>query len=66
MTQLTLKNARELDELIDWAFPDALWIEIGRHSDEAATVYVYDLDYKYTRWLACISLNDRWTLSPRD
>jgi hypothetical protein len=54
-----------LDEIIDYAFPDALMVGATCHSDGAYTIYILDLDYSYTRWLASLSLDDRWTLSPR-
>jgi hypothetical protein len=63
--QVTIKNAELLEELVAWNWPDLLWLDIEWHSPQAATLWVLDLDYKYTRWLACLSLDQRWTLSPR-
>jgi hypothetical protein len=54
-----------LDEIIDYAFPDALMVGATPHSEETYTVYILDLDYTYTRWLASLSVDNRWTLSPR-
>jgi hypothetical protein len=62
---VTIKPPQALDELVAWAFPDALWITFEPHSDEAFTVNILDLDYTYTVWLATLSLDERWTLSPR-
>lgn len=55
-----------LDEVIDYRFPDALWVEVTMHSEEAGSIWILDLDYTYTRWLASLSLDGRWTLSPRE
>jgi hypothetical protein len=55
-----------LDAIIDYAFPDALMVGGTRHSERAFTIYVLDLNYSYTRWLASLSLDGRWTLSPLD
>lgn len=54
-----------LDELIEWWKPNALAIEGIRHDDRIYTLVVLDLDYTYTVWLASLSLDNRWTLSPR-
>jgi len=55
-----------LEELIDWAFPDALWVDYHRHADDCYTVFVLDLDYSYTGYRAHLSLDHRWTLSPSE
>ena len=57
---------KDLDELIEWWAPNALAIEGIRHDDRTYTLVVLDLDYRQTVWLACLSLDHRWTLSPRD
>jgi hypothetical protein len=54
----------KLEQLIEYRWPDALWITHERHSSEAYTLNVLDLDYSYTVWRACLSLDHRWTLSP--
>jgi hypothetical protein len=54
-----------LDELIAWRYPDALWIEAESHSPQCYVIWVLDLDYTYSKWLATLSLDGRWTLSPR-
>jgi len=54
-----------LDHLVDYAYPDSLWVGYERHSEWAYTLWVLDLDFSYNEYLACKSLNDRWTLSPR-
>jgi hypothetical protein len=64
--QVFIKNERLLTELIEWNWPDALWIEVLWHSPQAVTIWVLDLDYSYTRWLGALGLDERWTLSPRD
>ena len=62
----TISNPQlELNRLLDWFKPDALWVEVELHSDQAATVWILDADDTYTEWLASLSLDDRWTLSPR-
>lgn len=55
----------ELDQLIDFAFPEAVAVEGIRHSDEAFTIVVLDVNLSQTVWLAALSLDHRWTLSPR-
>jgi hypothetical protein len=54
----------ELNRTIDYAFPDSLWVAAEKHSEDAYTVWVLDLDYRYNECRACLSLDDRWTLSP--
>ena len=54
-----------LDETIEELAPDALWVTVDWLSDEAAEVGILDLDYRMTVWLASLSLDHRWTLSPR-
>jgi hypothetical protein len=56
----------ELDMLIDWQWPNALMVGATRHSDSVYSVYILDLDYTYTKWLASLSLDHRWSLSPRE
>ena len=55
-----------LDELVGWAFPDALWVDYHRHDYDCYTVFILDLDYRYTGWRAHLGLDQRWTLSPAD
>jgi hypothetical protein len=59
----TLPQGIEL--LLGRKFPDCLAVEGYRHSDGVWTLVILDLDYSYTVWLACLSLDQRWTLSPR-
>jgi hypothetical protein len=54
----------DLDQLVSYLYPDALWVTFDQHSAEVWTVNVLDLDYRYTVWRANLSLDDRWTLSP--
>jgi hypothetical protein len=56
---------QRLDEIIDYAFPNALMVGATCHSDDVYSIYILDLDYSYTRWLASLSLDNRWSLSPR-
>lgn len=56
---------RDLDETISWLAPDALWVSAKRHSDYVYSVWILDVDYSYTEWLASLSFDQRWTLSPR-
>lgn len=55
----------QVDQLIDRLYPDALWVDPQRHDDMTYTIWVLDADYTYTEWLCCLSLDNRWTLSPR-
>lgn len=54
-----------LDETIEELAPDSLWITKDWLSETACEVGILDLDYKMTVWLASLSLDLRWTLSPR-
>jgi hypothetical protein len=54
-----------LDELLDWWQPDALWITKEWFSPTTCEVGILHLDYRMTVWLATLSLDQRWTLSPR-
>lgn len=54
-----------LEEILDYGWPDALWIEATPHAPDTYSVWILDLDYSYTEWLACLSLDGRWTVSPR-
>jgi hypothetical protein len=54
-----------LDDLIAYLEPDALWVAGERHSEDAYTVWVLTLDYSYNEYLASLSLDGRWTVSPR-
>jgi len=65
MTRTISKQKQQLLDKIDWRWPDALWVSLERHSDEAFTIWILDADDTYTEWLAAYSLDHRWTLSPR-
>jgi hypothetical protein len=54
----------QLDELVAYAFPDALWVAGQQHSPSTYTIWVLDLDYRYNEMRACLSMDNRWTLSP--
>jgi hypothetical protein len=54
-----------LSELLEWFAPDALWITQEWFSDEVCEIGILNLDYRMTVWLATLSLDGRWTLSPR-
>lgn len=58
------KVPQALEDLIEFAHPDFLMAEAERHSDQAFTITVLTIDYKYIVWRAHLSLDDRWTLSP--
>jgi hypothetical protein len=54
-----------LSALVEWAHPDALWIEYERVTEEVWDVGILDLDYRYTRWRAVLSpFTLQWTLNP--
>jgi hypothetical protein len=55
----------ELDDLIDYGWPDALMVGATPHGESTYTLYILDLDYSYSRHLACLSADGRWTISPR-
>jgi hypothetical protein len=54
-----------LSDLLQWWAPDALDMSLEWHSHEACTINLLAADLKYTVWLATLSLDQRWTLSPR-
>jgi len=54
-----------LFDLIEYRFPDALWVELAFHSKGVGTLWVLDVDNTYTEWLCSLSDDYRWTLSPR-
>jgi hypothetical protein len=64
--QVTIVNGPMLYSLIEEFFPDLHDLQVDWHSPQAATVWMLDRDWKYTRWLASLSLDQRWTLSPLD
>lgn len=53
-----------LDELLDWWAPDCWQLDIKWISPTVASIEVLDVDFKFTVWLATLSLDLRWTLSP--
>jgi hypothetical protein len=53
-----------LEDTLAFAFPDALWISTQKHSDEAYTVWILNLEYTYTEWVCHLGQDDRWTVSP--
>jgi hypothetical protein len=55
----------DLDDLIDYRWPDALMVGATAHGESTYTLYILDLDYSYSRHLACLSDDGRWTISPR-
>jgi hypothetical protein len=63
-TEVIMNLPQGLQEIIDYAWPDALWIAAEVHSDTAYTIWILNLDYTYTEWTASLSLDERWTLSP--
>jgi hypothetical protein len=63
--QVTILNRALLEEVIGCGWPDHLWSQIEWKSPQAAVVWILDWDYTYTEWMASLSLDGRWTLSPR-
>jgi hypothetical protein len=57
---------KALVELVDYRYPDALWVEFDGHSTDCFTVWVLDLDESYNVWRCHLSLDGRWSLSPVD
>jgi hypothetical protein len=55
----------DLDAAVALKYPDALWVTYESHSEDVYTVYILNFDYTYTQWLGSLSLDNRWTLSPR-
>jgi hypothetical protein len=52
------------DDLVDYRFPDCLDMEVVRHSDQAYTVTLMDLDYRHYTFRLILGLSGRWTLVP--
>jgi hypothetical protein len=63
-TQVIIKPPLDLRELCEWAFSDALDIDYDMVSDEVCIVWMLRAGYSYEKWLASLSLDHRWTLSP--
>lgn len=63
---MTIEPPQDLDQLVGYRYPDALWIDYRRHSSKCWTVIVLDLDYRYQVWRGNLSVDHRWTLSPID
>jgi hypothetical protein len=53
-----------LQETIDELAPDALWVTVTPVGDGVNEIGILDLDYRMTVWIATLSLDGRWTLSP--
>jgi hypothetical protein len=53
-----------LMEIIDYGWPDALWVAGEARADDAYTIWILNIDSTYTEWLASLSWDGRWTLSP--
>ena len=54
----------EADDLITYAFPNALDLDFVRHSDQCYTIVLMDYDYKHYTFRLHLSLDERWTLAP--
>lgn len=54
----------DLDSIVAFRHPDALWVEAEVHSSHCHTVWVLDADGTYYEWRAHLSHDNRWTLSP--
>jgi hypothetical protein len=61
---VTINLPPGLNEIIEYAWPDALWVAAEIRDDETYTLWVLNLDSTYTEWIATLSLDERWTLSP--
>lgn len=53
-----------LDELLDWWAPDCWQLDKKWISPTVCSIELLDRDFKFTVWLASLSLDQRWTLSP--
>jgi hypothetical protein len=60
-----MRCGEELYRLVDDFFPELYAFDVHYISDDVAEVWMVGPDVPYYRWIACLSLNDRWTLSPR-
>jgi len=61
---VTKTPIEDLEDLIAWNWPDHLWSQWDLHSAQVYTIWILDLDQRYTQWRASLSLDHRWTLSP--
>lgn len=50
--------------MLDFGWPDALWIAAEQHSERCYVIWILDCDYSYNEWIAHLSLDERWTVSP--
>lgn len=55
-----------LEDLLERLEPDYLGYDATFHSNEAYTIIILTLDYRYTAWRALQGLDGRWTLNPLD
>lgn len=55
---------KDLLDIVEYAYPDALWIAGERKSGSCYVVYVLDVDQSYNEFVTHLSLDFRWTLSP--
>jgi hypothetical protein len=63
---VTLNVPFHLEKAIFDYCPDAIHVDVTQHSSSVYTLLILDVDYSYDRALCCLSLDGRWTVSPRD
>jgi hypothetical protein len=62
--QVTNLTYDSLDELLDWWAPDCWQLDQHWYSHECCRIELLDREFRFTVWLASLSLDHRWTLSP--
>lgn len=53
-----------LEELLDWWAPDCWQLDQHWISDDVCKIDLCEKDFRFTVWIASLSLDGRWTLSP--
>lgn len=64
LTEVIMDLPKGLQDLIDYSWPDALWVAGEARGEDFYTIWILNLDSTYTEWNASLSLDERWTLSP--
>lgn len=63
---MTKDPRMKFELMVEMIYPDYLGMTADRVSEYCYTIIVLDCDFKYKTWMANLSDDDRWTLSPVD
>ena len=61
---MTINLPAGLESLIDWGWPDALWVAAEVRDERTYTIWILNIDGTYTEWMASLSFDERWSVSP--